>query len=229
MLMSAACCVSFFALIYFGWTGAITSGMATVPFVMMLVAAIAYWLIYTNRTNFINYENPFSIGQIVCLVTLYAAGNYYIIQSLSDELHGQTGTVIPFGAFFWIWTIGIPFVYVGFGIRKKDAILLRVGLLLIIAASLTFRNYYHVLPLDITLTIAGAVLLGIAYSSMKYLKTPRHGFTCAEPEDKHLMDNLKVESLIIAESFSTAPSAPVDHGPKLGGGDFGGGGSNDSY
>jgi hypothetical protein len=39
----------------------------------------------------------------------------------------------------------------------------------------------------------------------------------------------KVESLIIAESFSTPASAPADTGSKFGGGDFGGGGSGDGF
>jgi len=229
MLTGAACCISFFAFVYFYWTMAIPSGMATVPFALMLASAGAYWFTYSYRASFINYENCLIVGQIICLVTLYAAGNYYIIQSLSDELHGQTNSSIPFGAFFWVWTIGIPFVYVGFGIKKKDAILLRVGLLLIIAAALTFRNYYHILPLDVTLTVVGAILLGIAYSVMRYLKTPKHGFTYAEPGEENIMDNLKVESLLVAESFSTPASAPTDNGTKFGGGDFGGGGSSDSF
>jgi hypothetical protein len=229
MLMSVACCVSFFAFVYFTWTSFMSFGMATAPFAMMLVSVGAYWLICANRAKYINYENGITVGQIVCLVTLYLAGNYYIIQSLSDQLHGQVNSPIPFGAFFWAWTILVPFVYIGFGIKKKDAILLRTGLLLVTAAALTFRNYYHILPLDVTLTIVGAILLGIAYSIMRYLKTSKHGFTYAEPDEENMMDHLKVESLLVAESFSTAPSAPTDSGTKFGGGDFGGGGSSSGF
>jgi len=229
MLTTAACFVSFFAFIFYTWTRLIPSGLSTAPFIMMLAAAGAYWLTYANRKKFTDHENCFIIGQIVCLATLYASGNYYIIQTLSDQVHGQVGSSIPFGAFFWVWTIGAPLVYVGFGIKKKDAILLRTGLLLIIPAALTFRNYYHLLPTDIMLTIVGAVLLGIAYGIMRFLKPPKHGFTYAEPEAEHMMDHLKIESLIVAESFSTPASAPADSGVKLGGGDFGGGGSSDSF
>ncbi|MDB5136462.1 MAG: hypothetical protein JWP37_3065 [Mucilaginibacter sp.] len=231
MFMSAACCIFFFSWVFFFWTKVTPSGTATVPFVMMLVSAGGYWLLYTlrNKLQFINYQNCFIVGLIICLVTLYAAGNYYIIQTLGDELNGTNGKAVPFGAIFWAWTIILPFVYVGFGIKRKDAILLRTGLLLIAAAALTFRNYYHILPIDTSLTVVGAAILGIAYSVMKYLETPKHGFTYAEPDESHLMDHLKVESLIIAETFSTAPSAPTDNGVKFGGGDFGGGGSSDTF
>ena len=163
------------------------------------------------------------------MVTLYAAGNYYIVQTLSDELNGRPGASIPFGTIFWIWTILVPLIYVVLGIRKKNVILLRTGLLLIAFAVITFRNYYHILPIDTTLTIAGAVILGISYAIMKYLKTPKHGFTYAEPYEANIMDHLKVESLIVAETFSTTPTTPTDSGTKFGGGDFGGGGSSDTF
>jgi hypothetical protein len=229
MLMSAVCCASFFALIFFGWTRVIPAGLTTVPFIIMLISAGTYWLIYANRSKYINYENSFIIGQIVCLLTLYAAGNYYIVQTLSYELNGQAGKAIPFRAIFWAWTISLPFVYLGFGIRKKDIIVLRTGLLLIAAAVVTFRNYYHILPIDTTLTIGGAVILSIAYGIMEYLKTPKYSFTYAGPDEAHLMDHVKVESLIVAETFSTAPSVPNNDGVKFGGGDFGGGGSSGTF
>jgi hypothetical protein len=230
-LMSALCCAALLAFVFFAWTKVIPSGMATIPFVMMLVSGGLYRLSYGYSKNkkLANYQNCFITVQIITLVALYAAGNYYIIQTLSDELYGQTNKAIPFGAFFWIWTMALPFIYIGFGIRKKDVILLRTGLLLVAAAVVTFRTYYHILPLDVALTIGGALILGIAYAIMKYLKTPKYGFTYAEPDYAHFMDHLKVESLIMAETFAKAPTAPTDDGVKFGGGDFGGGGSSDSF
>jgi hypothetical protein len=43
------------------------------------------------------------------------------------------------------------------------------------------------------------------------------------------MDDLKVESLIIAETFSHTSSPAANDGVKFAGGDFGGGGSSDSF
>jgi hypothetical protein len=166
--------------------------------------------------------------QVLSLLALYASGNYYTIDTLSTELMHQTGPV-AFGIFFWLWTILIPFVYLGLGIRQKNSVLLRTGLLLIVAAVLTFRNYYHILHVDIMLTIAGIVVLALVYSISKYLKTPKHSFTNAEPDQINTMDSLKVESLIVAETFSHTPAAPPNDGAKFGGGDFGGGGSSNSF
>jgi hypothetical protein len=234
MLMAAVSCGAFFVFIFFGWMRIVPSGLNTVSFIMMLVSVGIYMLavVSSKKASSVNYENCLVVVQVISLITLYAAGNYYIVQTLGAEFNSSNIIVpkaLPFGGFFWAWTILLPFIYLGLGIRKKDAILLRIGLVLIAAAAITFRNYYHILPVDITLTIVGAVVLGIAYSIMQYLKTPKHGFTYAEQDDANLMDNLKVESLIVAETFAKAPAAPVNDGVKFGGGDFGGGGSSDSF
>jgi hypothetical protein len=123
----------------------------------------------------------------------------------------------------------LPFVYLYFGLKKKDEILLRIGLLLIAAAVGTFRYYYHILPTDVVLTLAGTLLLGVVYTVMKYLETPKHGFTYEVLDEKHPMDSLKIESLVVAETFSHIQAAPADEGTKFGGGDFGGGGSSADF
>ena len=104
-----------------------------------------------------------------------------------------------------------------------------MGLVLIAAAIATFRYYYHMLPLDLALTVGGAIILGIAYTVMRYLKIPKHGFTYAEPDTEHMMDHLKVESLIVAETFAKIPAAPAEDRSRFGGGAFGGGGSSSSF
>lgn len=230
MLAAAVCCLSFFAFIFFVWIRIVPAGLSTAPFIMMLVSATAYWWAYSSskRIVFINYDNSLVIAQVVSLVALYASGNYYIIQTLSAEMMGKTGPV-PFGMIFWAWTILVPFAYVGFGLKRKDVILLRVGLLLITAAVITFRTYYHVLPVDVALTIIGAIVLTVVYAVVKYLKTPKHGFTTKAADEVNLMDHFKVESLIVAETFSHAPAAPANDTTKFGGGDFGGGGSSGGF
>ena len=233
MLMTLVCYGAFLAVIYFSWIRTGAFGLATMPFVMMLVSAFIYWLALNNKKQkeFTNYQNMFAVLQALSLLSLYAAGNYFIVDSLSAQLNStaQAGRGLPFGAFFWLWTILIPFVYVGFGIKRKDVVLLRTGLILITGAVLTFRNYYHVLPVDVALCLGGVIVLGVVYAVTKYLKTPKHGFTYAEPEEAGKMDRLKIESLIIAQSFSHAPAAPADKGVKFGGGDFGGGGSSGDF
>ena len=235
MLMAAVACGAFFAFIFFGWMRIVPSGLNTVSFIMMLVAVGIYLtaVVSSKKASSINYENCLVVVQVISLIALYTAGNYYVVQTLGGEFNSSVNIIVPkplpFGGFFWAWTILLPFIYLGLGIRKKAATLLRIGLILIAAAAITFRTYYHILPVDITLTIVGAAVLGIAYIIMQYLKSPKHGFTYAEQDDSNMMDNLKVESLIVAETFAKVPAAPANDGIKFGGGDFGGGGSSDSF
>jgi hypothetical protein len=231
MLIAALCCSALLSLLYFGWTKLIPFGIATIPFVIMLVSFGLYWSACSldKQKKLVDYHNCFIIAQIAFLLGLYAAGNYYIVQTLGDNISGQTGKPIPFSAFFWLWTMVLPFVYLGWGTFKKDTILLRMGLILIAAAIATFRYYYHVLPLDIALTIGGTLILGIAYAVMRFLKIPKYGFTYTELATENMLDYLKVESLIVAETFAKIPSAPAEERTRFGGGDFGGGGSSSSY
>jgi len=230
-LIAALCCAALLAFVYFGWTRSVPSGMTTIPCVMMLISGGLYWASYnfSKQKKFIDYHNCFIIAQLVFLLGLYAAGNYYIVETLGNNSIGQPLKPVPFGAFFWLWTMFVPFVYLAWGIFKKNTILLRLGLVLIAAAVATFRYYYHVLPLDMALTVGGALVLIIAYAVMKYLKTPKRGFTYAEPKTEQMMDTLKAESLIVAETFAKVPAAPSQKTDRFGGGDFGGGGSSDSY
>ena len=138
---------------------------------------------------------------------------------------------VPKGAaasFFWAWTFIVPIAYIGFGIKWKDIMLIRISLILIAASVLTFRNYYHVLSAGTALTLAGGAILVIIYWIIKYLKQPKHGFTLAEPDEVRVEDNVNIEPLIIAQTFA-APQAAKPEGVKPGGGDFGGGGSSAGF
>ena len=230
-LMSALCCMAFLAFVFFGWTNAVAWGMATIPFVMMLVSGGLYWICLTflKQKKLADYQNCFITAQTIALLALYISGNFYVIQRLSVEMNGQNGSKIPFAAYFWIWTMAVPLIYVGLGIRHKNRILGRIGLLLIACAVETFRTYYHLFPLDIALAAGGALILGIVYVIMRYLKTPRYGFTYSEPEEEKPGGQLKVESLIVAETFAASPAASAGDAARFGGGDFGGGGSRSGF
>ncbi|WP_214227235.1 hypothetical protein [Pedobacter sp. B4-66] len=237
MLMTAVSLLALIATIFSVWKGLSSWGMSTMPFLIMIVCSGLYLLSkgLVGKKLTIYYTNCLSVVQIISLLLLYFAGNYLIVQSLSTtEAYGgsygwgePTEGKVPFAAFFWIWTIAIPFVYMYLGLRKKDVILLRSGLLLIAIAVFTFRTYYNVMPIEGALCIIGAILLGISYSVIKYLKTPKHGFTYEDLNEDNLMDKLKVESLIVSETFS-GTQAQNDQ-TRFGGGDFGGGGASGNF
>lgn len=229
-LMSVIACLSFLALIFFAWSKAGTIGEATMPFVIMFFSFLIFY--GSGRAEkdarTISYHNCLNCIQVLSLLTLYAAGNYFVVSMLSSLLHdlpSDTNTPLLFSWFFWFWTMLAPFVYVWLGIKNKSLLLLRVGLLLAAIAALTFRLIFHVLPTEYALVLSGTVLLAITIALIKYLKTPKNGFTYTQRGSRHWANNINLESLIVAQAAQT----PAPDTERFGGGSFGGGGSSSDY
>lgn len=206
-------------------------GKAILPFLVMLLSAVAYYFSWSKSSSpkFIYYQHCLRFVQTGSLLTLYLAGNYYVVQELGNQLYGYTTFgpyKVPYPVFFWPWTILVPFIYTGLGIYKKNVILLRTGLILIAIAAVTFKNYYHVLPIEGTLVLIGLVTLTGSYWVIRFLKTPKKGFTSEELSEDTIPGGVNVESLIIATTQLDAPSGTESH---FGGGDFGGGGSSSNF
>jgi hypothetical protein len=103
-------------------------------------------------------------------------------------------------------------------------VLLRVGVILLAAIVFTVPYYHAVLPLEIAMTVGGLILMGIAYALIQYLQQPKNGFTYEAIADKHLLDKMNIEAIVIAETFTAVQ--PADNHTGFGGGSFGGGGSS---
>jgi uncharacterized membrane protein YgcG len=229
--MAIVSCLSFFGLVFFSWIKAGTIAKVTMPFVMMLFSYLLYYAAKTVEKRFINYTNCLIIVQVLSLLTLYVAGNYFVLQKLSNELHHlpqETNAPLPLGWFFWVWTMILPCIYLALGIRNKSILLLRTGLLLLIAAAFTLRIYYHLIPLEYAFMIAGTSLLLMALSLIKYLKTSKNTFTYAQRSRKFWADHIQLESLLVAGTVRTA-AAPASNSDRFGGGSFGGAGSSSDF
>ncbi len=207
---------------------------AITPFVIM--AAAVFFYLFAKRllhqAQWKHYTDGLILATITSLVCVYAAGNYFVVREASIKMFTldlTEGQGIPFGWVFWIFTIAIPLFYIVRGIQKKDAVLLRVGLLLVAAIVFTVRYYYHLIPAEIAMVLGGILFIVLAYGLIKYLHQPRHGFTYQEQQDKNFMDKLQVESLVIAQTFSGPASAGPDTGTQFGGGTGGGGGATGEF
>lgn len=230
-VMSAVCYLAFLAMVFFGWQKIGSLGNATMPFIMMLVSAGVYRLIRLKldsvETRF--YTHCMLVLQVASLLSLYAAGNYFVVKELNGMLNGTVSKSIPLGWFFWAWTVTMPLLYIYGGLKQKNAILLRSGLLLIAAAAATYKAYYRLMPVEYTLVLCGVAALLIAYLVNRYLSTPRNGFTRKQLRKDYLMEELQIESLIVSESFSETAVPLEENGREFGGGQFGGGGSGGGF
>ncbi|ACU60075.1 hypothetical protein [Chitinophaga pinensis] len=210
-----------------------TPGKIVVPFTVMLISLGVYIVslklskIHTYR----HYKTCLQVLQGVSLLTLYLGGNYFVVRELSIEMFNldlAEGQDIAGGWIFWILTVALPLLYIYLGIRRKDRILIGVGLLLIAVMVYTIRYYHSVAPLEVAMTVGGLVMIGIAYGLIRYLKVPRNGFTADSANERNMMEAVQIESLIIAQTMSHTPSPQPDQ-YNYGGGTGGGGGASGEY
>ena len=231
-LMASASTLALLGVFFFLCTS--TGGVfkVIVPFVVMAASLIIYITSkkLNDKTKFNVYGDCLQIIEIVSLISLYLAGNYWIVRELSNtlfDLRLAQGQSIPFGFIFWIFTITLPLLYLAGGIIKKDLLLIRAGLALIAVIVFTLQSYHAVLNIEVLFTIAGVVMIIFAWALTRYLRFPKHGFTSRERNTEHSTDKLPAESLVVAETFSPQPSLP--QGIKFGGGSFGGGGASGDF
>ncbi len=205
-------------------------GQFFLPFLQIIIAAVVYRLFtpLLNVERFRHYQPCLVFLKVLCLIAFYGAGNYFIVREAGVAFLGlPRAETLPVGWLFWTWTIGTPVLYIYWGLRKKDPLFLWVGLVLVAAMILTIRYYYHVLPAEVAMVIGGAVLVGASYALMRYLRTPRYGFCNVAATGSQPMDNIHIETLVIAETFAPAP--PIGNDFHFGGGSGSGGGAGGEY
>jgi hypothetical protein len=233
-IMGALAFVALLTLVFYTVTPLGNMAKTVMPFLLMAISLFVYWLMknYKNDYRLRYYKHCCALIEILALLILYAAGNYFVVREVSNSLFDlqlKEGESVPFGWFFWIPTVLLPAVYIFRGIQKRDVILLRAGLILVAAIVFTIRYYYHVAPLEIAMSVGGAIMIIIAYFITKYLTPHRHGFTHAEPNDPELAGLLHVESLIVAQTFHHTPTPEADKHFDFGGGSGGGAGATDNF
>lgn len=215
-------------------TGSDENYQLLLPFIIMAVSIAACFLSFRlyDVKKCRHYRECLADIKVASLVSFYLAGNYFAVSEMNHSIFSHTGNTenIPMAWLFWILTVSTPLFYIYRGVRKKDHLLVWTGLGLVAATVLTIRYYYHMIPVEWALISGGIVMIFIAYVLIRYLKTPRHGFTSLERSHKHLLENLHIESLIIAETFggsTVAKTPPNDF--QFGGGSGGGGGAGGQY
>jgi hypothetical protein len=203
-----------------------------IPFVMMILFAIIYFQTRKLKRKDASqpWYNVLLVIESLSLLIVYCAGNYFVVRELSTEMMGlylEDGQDIPFAILFYCTTVIIPVAYLYFGISRKDIVLIRVSLVVIAFAVFTFKYYFSLGHPEITLTIAGVILVAVSLSLLNYLKVIRHGFT----RENHLPEkwaDMNLEAVIISQTLG-GNQIKVGDGPVQGGGDFGGGGSSDKF
>jgi hypothetical protein len=141
---------------------------------------------------------------------------------------------VPFAWLFYGFTFLIPLLYLIFALRRRDRVMLWAGMLTAVLAVFSYKYYHHVLPTETAVTLAGALLLALAYLSIRLLKQPgaaaRYGLTYLNEEEVSKEGPLNAEALLVSEGLGHSVQQPQpEPGFEFGGGDFGGGGAGSKY
>ncbi len=222
-LVAIAMFFSFFVFVFlFAITFSI--GKTILPFLLMSLAASVYFISKSRLISFY-FEDVQQIIKTLSLIVFYLAGNYLVVREANAVLNNNSPSIeMPFGILFWVFTFSIPFVYIYIGMQNKDRKSIIIGLLAFGFSIFTFRYYHSVLPLEWALTLGGLVLIGFSIFVLKYFKTPKFNLSSEVSEANKFS---KLESILAAQAFQA--NSTSNDTLKMGGGDFGGGGSEQSY
>lgn len=207
-LLSIAADIALLCFLFFSYQQTGSLARTTTPFIMMLASGVLYFASAkaARFASLLLYRNCIVCVNIVALVALYGAGNYYFVREVSFEVFNYGGLrqagSLSIGWFFWTWTFLLPFVYIGAGVRNKNIILIRTGIPLIAVAVLTFRYYHSIMAPEIAILLGGTLLFIVSYSLINYLRVPRNGFTF-QPEN-YTGDHPNIGGLITNEFIDKA-------------------------
>ncbi|WP_028979186.1 hypothetical protein [Sporocytophaga myxococcoides] len=205
-------------------------GIAICPFTICITSFLIYQLVkkYGYVEKRLLWKDNFKILELLSLLTLYLSVNYFVVRELNAIMNDEySSSQIPLAWLFYITTAITPLLYIYFGIIKKDRLQLQLGMMLITFAVFTFKFYFSLGHHEITITLAGIIMIGVAWFVNKLLKTPKIGLTV----DKDVLEkefNLSdAEALVIAETMGKDSSQ--QEGFEFGEGNFGGGGSGGKF
>lgn len=198
------------------------------PFSAMLFSAGIYLAVRKgqSRHEWRYWHKIMTTLECVTLIVFYASGNYWVVQQTGAEWLQLEQ--VPMAGFFWLFTFMVPALYIFEGIRRKDRLLLDIGLACVAVAVFSFRFYYHVISLAWAATIAGAVLFATAYFSIRYLRHHSGAYTYDSDGDATMLQ--EIEEQLIEQTISAQnPPAPPAKPESFGGGQFGGGGGGGDF
>lgn len=199
-------------------------GKALLPFALMLISGIIYFV--NHKKQDVYYRDCQTVIEIAALIVFYLGGNYYVVRegnALLADILTPVAPQIPFSILFYLLTAAIPLLYLAMGLKNKDRILVIIGLLITGFSCFTYRYYFNIIPIEVSLVLAGAFLIALSVFCIRYFKTPKFGLTDEKLEKRNLAN---LEAMLVAHHFG---QAPAEKNLEFGGGDFGGGGSGNAY
>ena len=209
------------------------TGKLILPFCIMIFSALSYiFILRAKKAEHLHYWRLcLSTLEAASLISFYAAGNYFTVRELSEMLLDKKiiySEDISFAWFFYAFTLIVPILFIIGGLKRKNHLLIWIGILSEVAGILSIRYYYSMMPPETALTVGGILLIIIAWFSISYLKVPRYGLTYEEIEDDRQETYANIGAVMAAEAAARSGSHQQE-GSKFGGGSSGGGGAGGNF
>lgn len=212
------------------------TGKSLLPFALLFLAVGIYFLVQKLRSS-ANEKGYYTKSLNVCygysLVLFYVATNYFVVREANEILMSNPlapGEDISLAYLFYAFTLLTPPVYMYVAIRKKNRMLFWIGLISLACTIATIRYYHSVMPLEVALLLGGGLIFLAAYLSMKKLRERAEGLTFEKDKFQSSEELLNAEALILIQNFSPkVVESGGTNGTDFGGGEFGGGGSGETY
>ncbi len=229
---SVVCTLTYFLILGIFVTIALESfwGKTLLPFIVMIVSAGIYFAVkkLSTRKDYLYYETCLTILKTLSLITFYLGGNYLIVRegnALINNLSLSVSPQVAFAPMFYFFTALIPLIYIFFGLRNRDRLIMVLGLITLGFSIFTYRFYFSILPVEIALTLGGILLIALSGGLIQYLKTEKKGFTY-QPDDE--FEGFNLEAMLMSQLVQSKIPQQGDTF-RFGGGDSGGGGAGGSY
>jgi hypothetical protein len=195
------------------------AALVLIPLNIMILKLVKKYETFDNYV----FINCFKYIKYVACVMMYLSVNLYVIKESAYQL--LSVNEIPLQGLFLTLTIIFPVLFIALGLYFKQKFMLHSGLFLLIPTVVTIRAYYAVLPIELSLTLGGLVLILVSYFSIKQIQKNNTPFTFEANEEEDLSN---AELLIMAQQFGPKyTETPSDK--TFGGGTFGGAGAEGSF
>ncbi len=200
-------------------------GKLLLPFIIMIFTGISWYFVrqFMKKESSFYWNIALNWLHVATLLVVYAASNYFVVREGNAALNDlpDPSPEVALAGLFWLLTFLVPILYLYAAIRWRSIQFLILGTVFLVISFVTLHHYYPFISGDIAAALLGLAGIGVAVFTMRYLKTSRDGFIY-EPEESSELTVLS-GNLVATELGSNASETP--QGPRLGGGDFGGGGS----
>jgi uncharacterized membrane protein YgcG len=204
-----------------------------IPFVFIITFSGFYFFVrrLITRESLQVWNHNLLILEAGSLLLVYAGGNYLVVRELTVNMMGvvlEPDQDIPFAVLFYFFTLAIPLLYLFVGIKSKNIVLMRAGMVSLGFSVYTFKHYFLPDFTEVFLIVTGSLLIITVIALMRYLKAIKGGFTSENILSSAWAD-LNAEAFIISQTMGGNQPEKIETNETGGGGSSGGGGASTSF